>query len=71
MGHRVLHVQDGAVDQVIEVPDAYPLACVLGGPDHRTLFVCTSGQHHKPTRTPEPTGQVRTFEAEAPGAGRP
>ncbi|MCU1487755.1 MAG: gluconolactonase [Actinomycetia bacterium] len=71
LGHRVLHLGDGEVDTIIPVPDGSPLACVLGGPDRRTLFVCVGGQHHKPTRTPEPTGRVLTFEADVPGEGRP
>jgi sugar lactone lactonase YvrE len=71
LGHRVVHLHGDAVDRVIPVPDASPLACVLGGPDRRTLFVCVGGQHHKPTRTPEPTGRVLTFAADVPGEGRP
>ncbi len=71
LGHRVLHLSGDEVDREIPVPDAHPLACVLGGADRRTLFVCVSGQHHKPTRTPEPTGRVLTFEADVPGEGTP
>lgn len=71
LGHRVIHVQDGVIDRVLPVPDLAPLACVLGGPERRTLFVCASGQHHKPTRTPDATGRVLTFEADVPGRGTP
>ena len=61
------------VTSTVTIPGrrGHPLACVLGGPDRRTLFVCVGGQRLKPTRTPEPTGRVLTFEADVPGEGRP
>jgi sugar lactone lactonase YvrE len=71
MGHRVVRVLDGTITDELPVPDAHPLACVLGGHDRRTIYVCTSQEHHKPTRTGTPTGQVLSFGAAVPGEGRP
>jgi len=71
LGHRVARVLDGVITDEHAVPDTHPLACVLGGPDRRTLYVCTSEQHHKPTRTSTPTGAVRTYEVTVPGEGTP
>jgi sugar lactone lactonase YvrE len=71
-GQRVLHVTaDGTVDLELPIDDGHPLACVLGGPDRRTLFVCVGGHLSRPTRPPEPTGRVLTFAAEVPGEGTP
>ncbi len=41
-----------------------PYACMLGGPDRRTLFVCTSGSSAA-------SGRIEIVEVEVPGAGLP
>jgi len=42
-GHRVIRVLDGGrIDRTISTGERIPLACVLGGQDLRTLFVCTN-----------------------------
>lgn len=72
MGGRVLHLDAaGTVDRDLAVPGGHPLACVLGGHDRRTLFICVGGHTVKPTRPPEPTGRVLTLEADVPGEGTP
>jgi sugar lactone lactonase YvrE len=71
MGGRVIRVLDGRIERELPIAGTHPLACVLGGDDRRTLFVCTGEQVSKPTRTPEATGRVVTFEVDAPGAGIP
>lgn len=72
VGQRVLHVTaDGAVDRALPVDDGFPVACVLGGPDRRTLYVCVGSTIVRANRPAEPSGRVLTFEADVPGAGRP
>lgn len=41
-----------------------PYACMLGGPDRRTLIVCTSGSEAA-------SGRIEIVEVEVPGAGLP
>jgi sugar lactone lactonase YvrE len=63
------------VDRNGEVTDTIPtgnkaFACMLGGDDRRTLFVCTAApeyDHMEDTRS----GAIETVEVEIPGAGRP
>lgn len=70
-GRRIQHVTaDGTIDQEIPVDDI-PLACVLGGPDRRTLFVCMNTVILKRDRRPEPTGYLVTLPVDIPGIGSP
>ena len=56
-------VEGGKITHIIKVEnDAY--ACMLGGPDRRTLFVATSTH----TRT---NGRIEVVEVDIPGAGLP
>jgi sugar lactone lactonase YvrE len=48
-----------------------PYACMLGGPDRRTLFVCTAGSHISNEVHAEPNGKIEIVEVEIPGAGLP
>ena len=48
----------------------HALACTLGGDDGRTLFVCSAGEHHKPTRSGVATGRVDAYRVEVPGSRR-
>lgn len=71
LGHRVLHLTDDAVDREIAIAEGHPLACVLGGPDRTTLFVCVGGEVSKPKRPSQPSGRLVAFEVEVPGEGAP
>jgi sugar lactone lactonase YvrE len=71
MGGRVIRVLHHGVAQELPIAGTHPLACVLGGVDRRTLFVCTGEQVSKPNRTPDATGTVVTFDVDVPGAGVP
>lgn len=78
---RFLRVREGGeVLAVIETPGRWAIACMLGGPGRRTLFLCTA------RTTLENLGRLRNFEAdlasesegwieavdvEVPGAGLP
>jgi len=52
------------------VPTLCPYACMLGGPDRRTLFVCESVHLEKLQDSP-PSGRIEFLEVDVPGVGRP
>jgi sugar lactone lactonase YvrE len=75
---RVAH--GGGVLQRVELPDGRaPFALMLGGPDRRTLFICTAewrmadghvANLDRLTNGPR-TGEILTLPVKVPGAGRP
>jgi len=70
-GCQVLRVlADGTVANQIPLP-AHALAVVLGGPDRRTLYVCTSRQMVRAGPDAAPVGAVFTVDVVVPGAGEP
>jgi sugar lactone lactonase YvrE len=72
MGRRVIRVlEDGEIDQVIEFDQGYPLACLLGGPDRRTLFIAVGAATSKRDRPPQPKGRLVATTVDVPGDGRP
>lgn len=48
-----------------------PYACMLGGPDRRTLFVCTAESSNLDEARLKPGGKIEITTVEVPGAGRP
>jgi sugar lactone lactonase YvrE len=59
-----------------EVTDRVPVetqafACMLGGPERRTLFICTAPSSNPEETTAAPAGRIETVEVELPGAGLP
>ena len=56
-----------------------PFALMLGGPDRRTLFICTAEWHPagghvanlERLATGPRTGEILTLPVEVPGTGRP
>ena len=69
LARRVIHLSEDMIDQEVPLED-FPLACVLGGEDRRTLFVCTNKVWSKHDRQPNPTGSVVSIRSDVPGAGR-
>ncbi len=70
-GCQVLRVAaDGTVTRRIPTT-THALAVVLGGPDRRTLFVCTSPQMVRPGPDAPAAGAVFALEVDVPGAGEP
>ncbi len=63
--------KSGAVTEKIKLEGGYgPYACMLGGEDRKTLFVCTnldSGPEVAPART----GRIEITRVDIPGAGLP
>ncbi|HVM66019.1 MAG TPA: SMP-30/gluconolactonase/LRE family protein [Acidimicrobiales bacterium] len=72
MGRRVIRVlPDGTVTHAVPVSPGYPLACVLGGADRRTLFIAIGAATRPQDRPAEPGGRLVALAADVPGAGRP
>jgi sugar lactone lactonase YvrE len=64
VSNEALRVQEGGeiTDRVKVENNAY--ACMLGGPEMRTLFIATSGHHAT-------SGRIEAIDVEIPGAGLP
>jgi len=68
---RVLRVREGGeVTDVGTVDRNGAYACMLGGPDRTTLFVCTADASN-PAETGVMRGAIETCDVEIPGAGLP
>ncbi len=66
----VLRVREGGeVTQRIAVENE-AFACMLGGPERRTLFICTAPDSN-PEKTGDRGGRIETVEVDTPGAGLP
>jgi sugar lactone lactonase YvrE len=66
----VLRLREGGeVTQRIEV-EHQAFACMLGGPERRTLFICTAATSD-PDQSQARTGRVERLEVDVPGAGLP
>jgi sugar lactone lactonase YvrE len=71
-GRRVFRLlADGATDRVIGTGDRSPVACILGGPERRTLFLATGPIRPMHEALDDPQGRIEAFEVEVPGAGWP
>ncbi|MCW2975102.1 MAG: SMP-30/gluconolactonase/LRE family protein [Actinomycetia bacterium] len=62
--HFVRVLPSGEFDRTVHVPGRWATACMLGGPDGRTLFMATA--EHEAGR-----GYIETVEVDVPRAGRP
>ena len=68
---EVLRIKPGGnVTQRVTV-STKPYACMLGGHDRRTLFVCTADSSNPGRDRAEPIGKIETVTVEVPGAGFP
>jgi len=47
------------------------IACMLGGPDRRTLFICTAEDTHPARCRANRTSRIETVRVDVPGAGFP
>ena len=69
---RVLRVAEGGkiLDEItVTHPGAF--ACMLGGRDRRTLFICTAPSHIPDEAKAMHQGRIETVEVDTPGAGLP
>jgi sugar lactone lactonase YvrE len=71
-GARVLRVREGGdvLDERI-VEGLVPVACVLGGEDRRTLYVCAAESWTYKEVLQAPKGRILADRVDVPGAGRP
>lgn len=68
---EVLRVREGGeVTHRVNV-DTTPYACMLGGPDRRTLFVLTSETSDPSEARAKASGRIEIVQVEVPGAGLP
>jgi sugar lactone lactonase YvrE len=68
---RVLRVRaDGRVDRALPTGQNGAFACILGGPDRRTLFVLTN-TGSGPAMADKTDGRVEMYPVDVPGAGLP
>jgi sugar lactone lactonase YvrE len=66
----VLRVREGGeVTERVEV-EHEAFACMLGGADRKTLYICTAASSD-PAETDARTGRIETVEVAVPGAGLP
>jgi sugar lactone lactonase YvrE len=73
-GREVVRVREGGEVLATVALDREPFACMLGGPDGRTLFVGANewrGPDQVDAALADRTGQVLTVRAPAPHGGRP
>jgi len=69
---EVLRVREGGAVAARLRATQRPDACMLGGPERRTLFVCTAPTHHRDKLVARaPSGRIEVVEVGVPGAGLP
>jgi sugar lactone lactonase YvrE len=65
-------VEGGEITDVVETPGRHGIACALGGPDGRTLFLCTATTHgDRDESRAAMTAAIETTTVRVPGAERP
>jgi sugar lactone lactonase YvrE len=72
IGGRMMRVApDGTIVEQFPVDAGHPLACVLAGPDRRTLYIAVGAVTHKSAMPPTPSGRLLATDVAVPGSGRP
>jgi sugar lactone lactonase YvrE len=72
LGARVIRVREGGeVTDTVDIADGIPVACVLGGPERRTLYMCVAAHFDRDVLAGRRTGRIEAVSVEVPGAGRP
>jgi sugar lactone lactonase YvrE len=73
VGHEVIRVGEGGreLDRVTVGDDRRAVACMLGGPDRTTLFVCTSQAINPEKAVSLRSSRIEMTEVPVPGAGWP
>ncbi|GAB2842053.1 SMP-30/gluconolactonase/LRE family protein [Actinoallomurus bryophytorum] len=71
VGSRVLHVHEGGeISEEVSVGTGV-FACMLGGTDNRTLFMCAAPDFQEEARKNAREGMLLTARVDVPHAGRP
>ena len=69
--NRVLRVRaDGSVERTLTTGQSGAYACMLGGPERRTLFVLTNSGSG-PAMAQKTDGRIEMYRVDVPGAGLP
>ena len=63
--------EGGDITHRIPVPGKWAVACMLGGEDRRTLFLCTAETTLQGLGQGKSVGWIETVRVDVPGAGRP
>jgi sugar lactone lactonase YvrE len=63
--------RDGRELQRIGVPGRRAIACVLGGPERRTLFCLSAATSPEEMRQRKSSARIDAVDVEIPGAGNP
>ncbi|KAM9866809.1 6-deoxy-6-sulfogluconolactonase [Leucobacter aridicollis] len=71
LGGRVIRVADGGEILDTIAPGTGAFACMLGGDDGRTLFVCCAPDFDKHARSSAREAEIRAFRVGVPRAGQP
>jgi sugar lactone lactonase YvrE len=73
LGARVFRVLEGGeVTDTVRFEGVIPVACVLGGRDRRTLFMCVAVDWRREALAKVGrTGRIDAVDVDVPGAGRP
>ena len=73
ISHQVLRVAEGGevLDEVRTNDERQPFACMLGGPDRRTLYVCTAIDSEPVGARAARAGRIEAIDVAVPGAGLP
>ena len=72
-GMQFVRVAEGGnvLDRVDVGSDRIALACVLGGKDRRTLYMCTAEELDPAGTSGRRTGRIEAVSVEVPGSGVP
>jgi sugar lactone lactonase YvrE len=72
LSHEVVRVLEGGkITDRISTGEVNAFACMLGGPDRRTLHVCTAATHVPEKAAAAKSGRIETVEVQVAGAGWP
>lgn len=73
VSNRVVRVAEGGeiLDEVRTSDERQPFACMLGGPERKTLFVCTAIDSDPEVSRRVRSGRIESSEVDVPGDGRP
>jgi len=72
LGQKVVRVADGGevLEEIVTAPDGV-FACMLGGADGRTLFLCAAPDFFEEPRRSAREAKILTVRVDVPGAGLP
>jgi sugar lactone lactonase YvrE len=71
LGKEVIRVRQGDATTHRVETQAQAFACMLGGPDRRTLFIMTASTTNPEEAKKQASGRIETVKVDVPGAGLP